>query len=61
MIFAQIEANIVVNTIVASPIDIFDPSYIYIDVTNITCADGSPVQIGCSYDGTTFNSPITGN
>lgn len=40
--------------IVAQSTDYFDPSFTWVDLTNLYCIDGSPIQIGCTYDGTNF-------
>lgn len=52
--YAQILAGTVINMIVAQPTDYFDPAYIWVDLTDLYCIDGSPIQIGCTYDGTNF-------
>jgi hypothetical protein len=45
----------VVNTQVIDPsVDVIDPNFTWIDVSNLYCNDGSPIQIGCTYDGTNF-------
>lgn len=48
----------VVNTQMIDPTDpsnnTLDPSFTWVDITTLTCDDGSPIQIGCTYDGTNF-------
>lgn len=53
--YAKIQNGIVVNTQIASSTDTFDSAFIWIIITNLTCIDGTGIQIGCSYDGTNFN------
>jgi hypothetical protein len=59
-IYAQIDdTSTVVNLIMAKSTDPFDPAYTWVIVTNRYCADGvSPIQIGCTYDGTNFYPAI---
>jgi hypothetical protein len=44
----------VVNTQILSPSDYQDPAFTWVIITSLFCQDGSPIQIGCTYDGTNF-------
>lgn len=44
----------VINTQMMMPTDPMNSSYTYVIVTALSCNDGSPIQIGCTYDGTNF-------
>jgi hypothetical protein len=57
-VYAQIQSGIVVNMIIAQATDYFDPTYTWVDLTNLYCIDGTPIQIGCTYDGTNFYSQV---
>lgn len=60
--YAKIDAGTVVNIQMAETDDYFDPAFTWILMTitngdmSPTCSDGSPVEIGCTYDGTTFTA-----
>lgn len=54
MIYAQIEAGLVLNTQMIQSSDALDPSFVWVDVTGLMCSDGSPIEPGCSYDGANF-------
>jgi hypothetical protein len=58
-IMAMIQSNIVVNIALWDGISQWDPGpeYELIDVTSTVCIDGTPVIIGCDYDGTNFYPP----
>jgi hypothetical protein len=47
----------VVNTQVMTSTDPQDPNFTWVDLTSLYCGDGSPIQIGCTYNGTNFNPP----
>jgi hypothetical protein len=47
----------VVNTQMMMPTDPMDPNFTWINITGLFCSDGSPIQIGCTYDGTNFSPP----
>jgi hypothetical protein len=51
--YAQIQSGTVVNVILASPSDYFDPTYTWVDVLNVT----PQPQTGWNYNGTTFSPP----
>jgi hypothetical protein len=54
--YAKIQSGVVVNTQVINPtIDYLDPAYTWVDINGLTCTDGSPIQIGCGYNGTVFS------
>lgn len=54
---AQIQGGIVVNILLLNAAtDYLDPTFTWIDVTGLTCNDGTNIQIGCTYDGTNFIS-----
>jgi hypothetical protein len=54
--YAKIQNGTIINTQVAEADDYFDPNYVWVVVTNTTCTDGSPVQIGCTTtDNATFS------
>lgn len=57
-VYAKIQNGVVINTQMAESTDYFDPSYTWVIVTSVVCTDGTPVQIGCTYDGTNFNPPL---
>ena len=52
--YAKIDQGVVINLQLCKPTDYFDPAYVWVDLTNLYCQDGSPIQIGCTYDGTNF-------
>ena len=56
--YAQIQNSSVVNMIMAYPEDYFDTNYVWVNLTNLYCVDGTPIQIGCTYDGTNFYPPV---
>lgn len=56
--FAKVQTGYVVNIQECQPTDYLDPGYVWVDLTNQACADGTAVEIGCSYDGTTFTAPV---
>lgn len=56
-VYAKILNSMVINMQIAATGDYFDPAYTWIVITAQVCTDGSPVQIGCGYDGTNFTPP----
>jgi hypothetical protein len=54
--YAQIQNGVVVNTVMMESTDYFDPTYTWVPISGLYCQDGSPIQIGCTYDGTNFYS-----
>jgi hypothetical protein len=58
--YAKIQNGIVINTQIAASGDYFDPTFTWVVIDSISCTDGSPVQIGCTYDGTYFY-PVAGD
>ena len=56
-VYAKIENGTVVNMQMAESTDVFDTAFTWIQITTQTCTNGSPVQIGCTYDGTNFILP----
>jgi hypothetical protein len=47
-------SNTVVNVQIINPGDYLDPSFTWVDIDGLACIDASPIQIGCTYDGTNF-------
>jgi hypothetical protein len=56
-VYAKIQNGSVINMQVAQLTDYFDPAFTWVQITTQTCTDGSPVQIGCTYDGSNFTAP----
>jgi len=53
--YAKIQSGVVVNTQVINPaVDYMDQAFTWVDIAGLLCADGSVIQIGCTYDGTNF-------
>ncbi len=57
-VYAKIQSGTVINMQMCQSTDYFDPQYTWVIITTQLCEDGSPIQIGCIYDGTNFNPPI---
>jgi hypothetical protein len=55
--YAKIQNGLVVNTQMIGPDDYLDPAFIWADISGLSCADGSVIQIGCAYDGASFTQP----
>jgi len=53
--YAQIDNGVVINIIIANSDEPFDPNYTWILLIDLYCNDGSPIQIGCTYNGSTFS------
>lgn len=57
--YIQIQNNIVKNIVLLNPnTDYLDPQYIWIALGSNLCTDGTPIQLGVTYDGTNFVSNI---
>ena len=57
--YAKIDnTNTVINMQLASQSDYFDPAYTWVICTSLYCTDRTPIQIGCTYDGTNFYPPV---
>jgi hypothetical protein len=52
--YAKIQSGSVVNIQVCQSTDFMDPSFTWVEIDGLICNDGSPIQIGCTYDGTNF-------
>jgi hypothetical protein len=53
--YAVIQNGAVVNTQMINPgTDVMDPTLTWVPISGLACQDGSPIQIGCTYDGTSF-------
>jgi hypothetical protein len=55
--YALINNGIVTNMAIWDGVSEWNPGCQIVEVTNLTCNDGSPIQIGCTYDGTNFYPP----
>lgn len=61
--YAKVQNGTVVNIQLVLPGDYLDPSFTWVSIIrnftnpseNTVCSDGSPIQEGCTYDGTNFN------
>jgi hypothetical protein len=54
--YAKIQNGVVVNTQVMNQGDALDPAFQWQPIDGVTCLDGSPVQIACTWDGTNFTA-----
>jgi hypothetical protein len=59
--YAKVQTGYVVNVQECQPTDYLDPNYVWVDVAGQVCTDGSPVEIGCAYDGASFTAPAAPN
>ncbi len=60
-VWAMIQNGVVINTVIASDTDNKYAPYTWVNLTGLTCTDGTPITIGCTTtDNVTF-TPIAGN
>ena len=54
-----IQNGVVVNTQMCNPTDLFDHLSIWVPMLQLFCNDQvTPIQIGCTYDGTNFYAQV---
>lgn len=56
--YAKIANGLVVNIQLLDPQDPQDPNFVWDDIDGKSCQDGTAIQIGCTFNGTIYTSPV---